>query len=198
MDANSDEPQSLLVNLRQHHVVEVHNPLSDDFTWPVARSVVHLDPQDKDPHLDALRLRNDSHPTMKHVQQKITIPSGKNMKLPGDVAQVVVKHLVDEILSREGQKSNIGDPTLRRTKEEDVIQNTEDLVSRMSTQTVEEQLEQQIKDLNREDPTPEVDPSLPSTNTENLPVVDQGAKPDQVKVATHGNEPAFPELSKSQ
>lgn len=159
MDGNQDEPKSLLNDLRPHHVVAVHNPLTTDsqnnlqgdFTWQVARSVVQDDPATRDPHISTMRLRNDSHPTMKHVTQKITIPSGKTMNLPGDVAKVVVEHLVDEMMYRRGQKNTIGDPVQRRECEELVVQNINDLRKQLSSQSIEEQLNQQIRDLNKEE-----------------------------------------------
>jgi hypothetical protein len=87
---------------------------------------------------------------MKHVVQKITLPQAKAMNLPGDVAQVIVKHLVDDIMNLRGNKATIGDPELRRGEEEEVIMNTEDLRSQLSTLNVEEQLNKQIEDLNRD------------------------------------------------
>ena len=151
MDSNQDDPKILLEGLRQHHVVRVHNPLDTPFTWPVARSVVHLQDRHRDPYVDKLNMRNDSHPTMSHVTQQITIEAGATYNLPGDVAKVYVKHLVDEVIARAGKRVNSGDPTLRRSYEEKVIVNKHDLVSRLSTQSIEQQLEQQITDLNKQD-----------------------------------------------
>lgn len=157
MDQNQDEPKSLLSNLRPHHVVEIYNPLvsSDklkgDFTWQVARSVVQDDPAFRDPHIKNMNLRNDSHPTMKHVTQTITIPSGTSMNLPGDVAQVIVEHLVDEIMYRQGNKATISDPVQRHAIESKVIKNIDDLRDQLSSQNIEEQLEQQIRNLNKGD-----------------------------------------------
>jgi len=150
MEQNSSNPVSLLANLRSHHIVKVLNPLSRDFTWTVARSVSELDSRYEDTHIAKMGLRNDMHPTLKHVTQSITLPQGRAMNLPGDVAQVVVKHLVDEIMSLRGHKATIGDPELRRGIEEEVVMNTEDLRSQLSTLNVEEQLNKQIADLNRE------------------------------------------------
>ncbi len=156
MDQNSGTTKSLLTNLRSHHVVKVFNPLSEDFKWQVARSVSELDTRYVDQTIDKLNLRNDMHPTMKHVSQTVTLPQGKALNLPGDVAQVIVKHLVDEIMNRRGHKSTIGDPDLRREIEEDVILNTEDLRSQLSNLTLEDQLTKQIEDLNRESVNSEV------------------------------------------
>lgn len=150
MEQNQSDPVSLLANLRSHHIVKVFNPLSRDFTWTVARSVSELDQRYADTHIAKMGLRNDMHPTVKHVTQSITLPQGKAMNLPGDVAQVIVKHLVDEIMNLRGNKATIGDPELRRGVEEEVIMNTEDLRSQLSTLNVEEQLNKQIEDLNRE------------------------------------------------
>ncbi len=200
MEANQDEPKSLLSNLRGHHVVLVHNPLTDvpekglkgDFTWQTARSVIQLDERSRDPHIDKLGLRNDSHPTQKHVVRPITIPSGTSMRLPGDVAQVLVKHLVDEMMQREGQKQQMADPVLRREYEERVILNVNDLVHQLSTQTIEEQLDQQIADLNREEPRNE------QANTQPAPGTGEHFSPSQETGSTDsvaGGEEISPEFS---
>ena len=168
MEQNQEQPKSLLQDLRQHHIVQVHNVLTQDFTWPLARSINQLSPQYRDPHIDKLNLRNDSHPTMQHVIQRVTIPAGSTMNLPGDVAQVYVKHLVDEVLTKQGKKSLKGDPTLRREAEDLVINNIDDLRSQVQTMDIQEQLDKQLSDLN------------------------PGTLPEEHVV---GNEQAFPGLS---
>ncbi len=174
MDPNQEDPKSLLTNLRQHHIVHVHNPLSEDFTWSVARSVIHMDSRYRDQFIEKLNMRNDSHPTMNHVQQKITIPAGKSMKLPGDAAQVLVKHLVDEVIARGGQKNMQSDPVVRRTYEEQVILNINDLKTQLSSQSIEEQLEQQLKDLNQEEPKGSIAHATTETSFPSLDSARQG------------------------
>jgi hypothetical protein len=150
MDQSNQNQTSLLTNLRSHHVVKVFNPLSRDFTGQVARSVSEVDTRYVDKTIESLRLRNDSHPVMKHVTQTITLPQGKSMNLPGDVAQVIVYQLVNEIMGLRGHKATISDPDLRRGVEEEVILNTEDLRMQVSTLNIEDQLNKQIENLNRE------------------------------------------------
>lgn len=151
MDGNQDDPKSMLDGLRQHHIVHVFNPLSADFTWYIARTTDHLDQKHRDPYVDNLNLRNQEHPTKGHFQQKITIAAGKSLKLPGDVAKVYVKHLIDEIIAKQGKRNISGDPVLRKETEEQVILNTTDLRDQLTLHSVEEQYEQQIKDLNKDE-----------------------------------------------
>lgn len=151
MDQNQDEPKSLLTNLRSYHIVEVKNPLSKDFTWPIARSVVEVDPRYVDQTMQQMKMRNPDHPTQKHVQSFVTIPAGATYRLPGDVAQVVVKHLVDEIIYQSGEKQTVGDPSRRRAVEESIITNTNDLRERLARPTGD-QLANQLADLNAEQP----------------------------------------------
>jgi hypothetical protein len=186
MDQNQEDPKSLLADLRNYHVVEAFNPLTEDFTWQVARSVVTADPRYVDQTIKSMNMRNSDHPTMGHVYSKVTIPSGKTYKLPGDVAQVVVKHLVDEIMQREGHKQTLSDPTLRHEIEERIIKNTRDLRSQLSTQTMEDQLAQQLKDLNREEVAQE------QSHVEEQPFAqlngnDDGAASEVPAGATEGN-----------
>lgn len=155
MMPNQDEPKSLLSNLRQHHIVHVFNPLSEPFTWPMARSVVEADPRYIDQDMQRMNMRNDSHPTMKHVSQPVTLPAGVTWKIPGDVAQVVVKHLIDEVMYKEGHKKT-GDPALRKEYEERVILNIDDLRAKLTTQSLNEQLNDQISAMNREETVKEV------------------------------------------
>lgn len=151
MEPNQDEPQSLLDTLRSHHVVHVHNPLSDAFTWGIARPVSQFDQRYKDPFTDKLGLQSQKPVQGSHVQQKITIPAGGSLKMPGDVAQVYVKHLVDEMIARTEKKTMITNPVLRREKEEQVILNTADLRQTIGGMDIQAQLDAQLAELNKTD-----------------------------------------------
>lgn len=155
---SQDAPKSLLADLRNYHKVLVHNPLSKAFTWQIARSVVQNDPRYVDQTISQMNMRNDAHPTMAHVYSYVTIEAGETKYLPGDVAQTYVKHLVDELMYKAGHKQTVGDPHLRRQFEEEVVLNSQDLRSDLSTTSMEDQLAKQIADMNRE----------PSQSTENI------------------------------
>lgn len=149
MDTNQDEPKSLLGDLRQHHKVRVLNPLSTPFSWPIARSAVSTDPRLVDKYLAKADIRNGDHPTVMHVQQTVTIPAGGELNLPGDVAQVYVKHLVDAVLN-ETNKLMKSNPTLRHETEKQVMPGIEDLRKQVTAQSIEDQFAQQIAEMNPE------------------------------------------------
>jgi hypothetical protein len=192
MNGNQDDPKSLLDDLRQHHIVRVHNPLSDPFSWTVARSINQLNPAHRDPYIDQLRMRNEAHPAVDHVKQTITIPASSSMNLPGDVAKVFVKHLIDEILARQGKRNISGNPELRRTTEEEVMLNTDDLRREMATLDIEAQLDQQIKDMNRDTGAKEM-----ATNEQTFPDLGNGERSPEAN-SRSGRPPAKDTVAKGQ
>ena len=111
---NTDK--TLVSGLTEYDIVEVFNPLRDDFTATVARSYAHNAPDPTYQHARSqynVELKNNAHSGKKHVKQTITLPSGKSLKMPGDVARVVVTQLVKEIMQREGFKRQMADPEKR-------------------------------------------------------------------------------------
>lgn len=177
--------ESQLPLLRQHHKVLVYNPLPTDFTWPFARTISHLDDRYKDPYIDSLKMRNTDHPTNSHVKQFITIKAGQKYYLPGDAAQVYVKHLIDEVLDSRGQKTLRGNPDSRLAVEMEVMPEFEDLRKKVSLTSAKDQFEQQLRDLNAE-PSEDTAPS-PSTQSE-------AAFPELNQELHNESEPAFPSV----
>lgn len=184
MDQGQNQ-ESQLPLLRQHHKVLVYNPLPKDFTWPFARTISNLDGRFKDPYIDNLQLRNGDHPTNSHVQQFITIKAGQKYYLPGDAAQVYIKHLIDEVLSSRGQKELRGNPDSRLAVEKEVMPEFEDLRKKVSLTSAKDQFEQQLRDLNNEGDTQNTESYAPPVET---------AFPELNQEQEHESEPAFPSV----
>lgn len=147
----NEDPKSLLLGIASHHIVEVHNPLTKDFTWQVARPIP-AGQKYQDPYMDKLGMRTAGLKSGNdHVYQKVTLPAGKTYKIPGDVAKVVVPHLVDEIMQLEHDKRTIADPNLRVAVENRILVNINSLRTQLSTQSLEEQLNSQLSELNQSD-----------------------------------------------
>lgn len=179
------KPESQLPLLRQHHKVLVYNPLPNDFTWTFARTISHLDERTKDPYIDNLQLRNNDHPTNTHVLQPITIKAGQRYYLPGDAAQVYVKHLIDAVLSNRGLAALRGNPDKRLEIEQEVMPEFEDLRKKVSLTSAKDQFEQQLRDLNAEQT---------ETDTQTESVQNEQAFPDLNQELVNEPEPAFPSV----
>ena len=177
--------ESQLPLLRQHHKVLVYNPLPTDFTWAFARTISQLDERHKDPYIDSLQLRNSDHPTNNHVRQFITIKAGQRYYLPGDAAQVYVKHLIDEVLDSRGQKALRGNPDSRLAVEKEVMPEFEDLRKKVSLTSAKEQFEQQLRDLNAEESDTDAQPESIAT---------EQAFPELNQELDNEPEPAFPSV----
>lgn len=191
MEANQTEEKSVLPTLRQHHIVEVYNPLNIAFSWPIARATAGMVPRDQ--FIDRAQMRNTEKPDQPaHVQQTITIPPKGTLKMPGDAAQVYVNHLIKALLqSGEKTKQNTTDPNLRLAAEKEIIKNIAQLQTQMSTLTPEQQFEQQLANLNTTDVTGEATPhepelAFPGLGEPESPVPSPGspaAKPEPAKAA---------------
>jgi hypothetical protein len=146
-----DETKSILDDIREYHIVEVLNPLARPFQWQVGRSGV--DPgMPMDSVMEQLGMAGaGGKPQTAHAVQTITLPAGKTFRMPGDLARIVVKHLIDELMQIDGQTKLLSDPTLRLKYEEKIIKNRSDLRSTMSTLSLQEQLDKELATLNDPD-----------------------------------------------
>jgi hypothetical protein len=130
--------------------------------------------------LYGLELRNPAHIGKANITNKVPIKSGQTVRLLGNEAQVVVRQLVNEIMSREGNKLLLADPFARRAVEERIIisrGNVADVLGRNPI-TVQEQL-QAVKEEEHEAQFPQV--VIPGA-TNRLP------ESDQVGAATGASE----------
>lgn len=148
------EPGSTLDDSNEYEYVELLNPLSQDFiavfgitreaNAPIRVSVSSQGPEamsksESDIQRNyGLNLRNADHKGKVHISNKVRIPSGKTVRLFGNEAQVVIKQLTNEIMSREGHKSSLGDPYQRRLVEQRIIQRRGSVNDFMNTPVVSE------------------------------------------------------------
>lgn len=118
--------------------VTIQNPLSDDFAIKVAQSRPVNMPfeirQDTSGNTSAatrteadarqiygISLKNNDHPSKKHIINTTVIKAGQTINLKGDEAQVAVRQLVNEIIQREGKSNFMADPHVRQQVEERII-----------------------------------------------------------------------------
>lgn len=126
-------PDPLLQGASELEYVTVHNPMSDDFQVRVAQSVpinmplqIHNKTQmvqsERDiTQLYGLGLKNPDHQAQKYIYNDTIIPAGQTKRFRGDMAQVAVRQLVNEIMQREGKKKFLADPTARHEVEQMVV-----------------------------------------------------------------------------
>lgn len=95
-----------------------------------------------------LDLRNPDVQGRAHITNDTVIQPGQVKRFLGNEAQVVVRQLVVEIMSRRGQKLLMADPAARELVEKEIIisqGNVQDVLGR-SVSSVQEQLQAAIKD----------------------------------------------------
>lgn len=140
-------------------VVTVFNPLSSNFRFQHARSVVNNQPLTPE-HLELERKvgtpirRDDMSPGLSHYSQYWILEAGKSKNLPGDIAQKAVQDLVNYILmsrAGKGQPKNVSDGYARAQVEKEIILNTSDNITFMNStvpQDVADVTKQEIENLN--------------------------------------------------
>lgn len=130
------EPKPTLDGANEFEVIEILNPLSDDFQIQVAQDVPVNLPFEirKDGKTSVLSnteadvrqtyglaLKNADHQARKRITNNAIIKSGQTMRLRGSEAQVAVRQLVNEILQRQGKRQFLSDPTTRKIVEDEII-----------------------------------------------------------------------------
>lgn len=182
------EPTSILENITEHDVVTVKNPFDELFEAKIARSVITRRPNNYTPPTgnsaaDAFtqNIQNGisagGHQSMAHVQQKLPLQPGQILRLPGDVARVVVNQIVREYMQRQSRQQKektkaknvamlMADPEAYMTVERMVVQHSESMLSDLSVETVEQRLDRQLNDLNK---TPETVDKLEAKNEQPFP-----------------------------
>lgn len=205
---SATDVRPLLEDASPLEYIEVLNPLSVDFvakigiTKPVSASVTiskdingrQMSEQDILSSY-GIGLHNQDVQGRTHVENNIRIGSGKTINLLGDQAKVVVRQLVNEIMSREGRQLFLADPSARRAVEERLIMSRGsvqgDLLGQQAT-TVREQLEIAVKESNNEE--------FPELREPNESVqegsVDTGGAEDASSERTDSPEPAKPKAKK--
>lgn len=169
-------PDPTLEGASQYEVVRLHNPLPDDFAIQVAQTRPVDVPYtvrgtEGRPSLSegevttkfGVSLRGpDQHlASKKHILNQAVIPAGQSMNFPGDVAQVAVRQLVNEIMQREGNTKFMADPVMRKEVEDRIIlsRGTMDDLMNNNLQTVESQIQSAVdksNEVQHEEAFPEI------------------------------------------
>lgn len=157
-EVGSSDIKSSLDGFGESMVVEIFNPLSQAFRAKFARSVTGGAPfSDQDKWVaekGGVDVRKDS--ATQHVSQYYIIPAGQSRKLPGDIAQVVVRQMVTYIIQATGQKSKVADPFTRQQVEKDIIINTKTMIDYANQEPMDKKIDRQIDELNNPDSTKDV------------------------------------------
>lgn len=164
------EQKSILEGIGEHDVVTVQNPFDEPFEGKVSRSVVvkinRNNPQPTgnataDAFISGIQRGIDQggHESRQHVQQTITFSPRQILRLPGDVAKVIVNQMVRKYLQEQsrmvknekGLKTNailIADTVTYMETEKLIVKNHESMLSNMNIETAEQRLQRQLDDLN--------------------------------------------------
>lgn len=166
----TENPEALLWHATDQDIIQVHNPLADDFVAKVAVDKTVNEPfkirqtqgaaSSVETEGDAMRmygmqgLKNPEHPSRVHVWTKVIIPSGGTVNLTGGTAKVVVNQLVTEMIQRAGMNLKIADPSERQNFEILVVkgQSTlDDLMANNNFVSEHEQISTAMSNLNESD-----------------------------------------------
>lgn len=160
------ESKSTLNGMGESFIVQIYNPLPQPFRGQFSRSVVQSAPlSDQNKRMAELGapVTKDMGQSQAHVIDYVTIPPGKTINLPGDIAQVVVKQMTNYILQvRNRGKGSllISDPKARQDVEREIIQNYES-IAKTTDKSPEEVIRSQIEELNKTPKEAINEPSFP-------------------------------------
>lgn len=158
-------PDPILQGVGIDKIVTIHNPLDDDFaimvgvSKPVEVPVQVSNPADKgqtkldDSYLIdnyGISLKNASHQSRKHFTNQSIIKAGKTMNFTGDVAQVAVRQLVDELMQKNGDTKLLADPVKRNQYENQVVKSVRSYEDFMNgaPQSVPQQVQEALNKSN--------------------------------------------------
>lgn len=143
--------KALLEGLGESVVVEVFNPLKVPFRAKFARSLPQapqLSEQEKKISQQiGASLSKDQGQGQSHATSYIILQPGETKKLPGNVAQVVVRQMVTYIIQQRGNRGLVSDPKLRRDVEKELVINYRSMIQ-TQTLTPEEKFQAQLDELN--------------------------------------------------
>lgn len=171
VEQSGESPLPLLEGSTDYEVVELHNPLSVEFrgvvgiTRPVnvpfevrtdgMTSTTTRTAEDVSRNY-GLPLKNPDHPAKGHIQQTISIPAGATIRLQGAQAQVIVRQLVNEIMSREGQQLLMADAYARNQIEKRVVMRRSSIQDIMDAPLdIPTQITNAVSKLNEDKPSEE-------------------------------------------
>lgn len=160
-------PDPLLWYATENDVVEVYNPLSEDFIGLVGQTQSVNRPFEirKTPQTSGitkeegdvaknygLSLKNNDHPAAANFATKLTLKAGSTTSLLGGVAKVIVNQLVTEIMQRERNSLKMADPTARLEVERRVVRSQAAVQDYLpsSFKTEQEQVHEAINNVNEQ------------------------------------------------
>lgn len=159
----TEELPPLLEGATEYEVVEVFNPLSDDFAgqFGVTRPTTAPLSMSKAPNYAGMTqtpqdvatnygvTTNPNHQAKANIVNTTIIPSGKTVPMLGSEAQVIVRQLVNEIMQREGKRLKLADAWERRQTEQRVVMSRRSLNQVLGTApvSVHEQLKSAVNTL---------------------------------------------------
>lgn len=193
----ADKP--ILEGLGESVIVEIFNPLSDTFRAKFSRSLPqapNLSEQDRRvAEIGGIDVRKDGGAVGHTSAQYIEIPAGKTLKLPGDIAQIVVRQMTTYIIQQRGNKSLVSDPAKRREVEEEVIVNYKSVLQNQVLKP-EEQFQKQLDEINN----PESMDNIKEVVAEqSFPTeVSNGPAPEIPKEVPSQDSPERPDNSRSE
>lgn len=171
--------QPTLQGATDYEYVEILNPLSVPFkgVYAVERPVnvpfkIHQDPlgraitktaEDASRNYGLGDLKNPDHQAKARIQNDVEIKSGQTIRLGGGAAQVIVKQLVDAIISLEDNKLKLADPGTRQRVEQRIILRRGSMSEFMETpQSIPQQLDNALKEAESEEfPELKASPNTP-------------------------------------
>lgn len=172
-------PKPLLEGATEYEVVTVFNPLAVSFIGMVGQSkpvsmpfevrkdgITQTVSNDERSVLSnyGLNLKNQDHPSLMPIVNRVEIPSGQTRKLLGNEAQVIVRQLVNEILQREGKRLMLADPTARHEVELRIVRGRQSVEEAIGSNplSVQTQIREGMNKLNEQENETEF-PDLQST-----------------------------------
>lgn len=169
IEDTGEAPQPMLYGASEYEYVDILNPLSVTFVglfgvsrpvnvpMTIGRPTVGVQTETDVRQLYGLELKNPDHAGKANITNKVPIKSGQTVRLLGNEAQVVVRQLVNEIMSREGNKLLLADPFARRQIEQRIVMSRGSVADALgrSPISIQEQL-QAVKEEEREIQFPEV------------------------------------------
>ncbi len=178
----------LLEGAGESMIVSVHNPLSQDFRVQYARSVVqggadtpYLTQEEKAVlEKGGIAPRKDQNPQA-HAVQYLVLKSGQTINLPGDIAQIAVRQLVNYMIQVRAKGKSVvplSDPVTRRQAEDEVVLNVNNSIEFFNKPSAEEYTDAQLKSINQKadgvkssEPAPDPPPGQGVSYEPNAPAV---------------------------
>lgn len=164
-----EAPKPVLEGASELEYVEVHNPLPMDFIAQVAMTrpvnapvrivqtpgleTVVQNESDLARVYGLAGFKNADHTGKANIINQVVLPAGKTVRLLGNVAQVVVNQLVNEIMQRNKQQLLLADPHARHEVEVLVVQRRGSVSEYMNSTplTVAQQAQVAIEESNEQE-----------------------------------------------